>query len=171
MAEESGAGSGLEVDEDIRIERFFWVVERIGWGAMTVLLAAALLGFLGEGPLSRAAAGDTRGTFRVDYERFCRRGKPTEVTFRMGPAAPRDGNLAITVSSAYIDRFIVDVVTPDPHAVKGGESAITYLFLLEEGAAGSTIVFRLEPKSMGRAEADVSVQGSAPLRFSQLIYP
>jgi hypothetical protein len=172
MSDESEAVPGIEIDEDIRIERWFWVAERIGWGAMALFILSALAGLFGRGPLSFATVSDPVGALAVEYERFCRQGMTTDVEVRAGPAVPRDGRVEIAFSRRYLESFSVEVVTPEAHLVAGGDSSIRYVFLLEErGSHSATILFELRPRRMGRVEGEVAAPGVEPLRFSQVIYP
>jgi hypothetical protein len=77
---ESGRRSGanlqrhgdLEIPEDLPFQRREWVAERVAWAVMALLIAGALLGFFGTGPLSRTTAGDEAGPLWLEYERFAR---------------------------------------------------------------------------------------------------
>jgi hypothetical protein len=60
----------LGVDE--AFDRGALVVQRIGWAGMALVLAAALLGLFGSGPLSWRSAWSDEGTLLLRYERFAR---------------------------------------------------------------------------------------------------
>lgn len=66
MAEHARKG-GLEVSQDLNFQRREWVVQRVGWVVMAVLLVAALLGLFGPGPLSKSIAGSASGPVRAEY--------------------------------------------------------------------------------------------------------
>jgi hypothetical protein len=62
--------SQLQIDEDLAFQRREWKIQRVGWGAMALVIIAALLGVFGTGPLSNATL--EREGLRLEYERFCR---------------------------------------------------------------------------------------------------
>jgi hypothetical protein len=43
----------LEIQEDLPFQRREWLVERVAWGVMALLIVAALLGLFGTGPDDR----------------------------------------------------------------------------------------------------------------------
>ncbi len=73
--------------DEIAFQEATWRVERIGWIGMAGLLAAALAGGLGDGPLAQARIADEAATVR--YERILRRGRDStiEIAAAEGQAA------------------------------------------------------------------------------------
>lgn len=65
----------LEIDEDLKLERNTWVVQRVSWVLMLLIAIAALLGFTGHGGLpgiSSMKAETTTKSVVVEYERYLR---------------------------------------------------------------------------------------------------
>ena len=57
----------LEVGQDLDFQRREWAVQRVGWGAMALVILAALLGLFGSsGPLSRAATNAADDLVRLE---------------------------------------------------------------------------------------------------------
>ncbi|HEU4345558.1 MAG TPA: hypothetical protein VFU31_28750, partial [Candidatus Binatia bacterium] len=48
----------LEIEEDLRFQERAWVVQRVGWGVMLLVIVATAAGMFGEGALSSATVGD-----------------------------------------------------------------------------------------------------------------
>jgi len=63
------------------------------------LIAAALAGFFGGGPLSLTTVRTDDGLLALSYERFGRRGADSVVTLEIQPAAVQDGEVDVWVSS------------------------------------------------------------------------
>ena len=68
----------LELHQDPRFTRRIAAIQRAGWVVMGLVIAAALLGLFGAGPLSRATAEAADGTLRLEYDRFGRLSAPGE---------------------------------------------------------------------------------------------
>jgi hypothetical protein len=47
-----GRAGDLEVEQDLDFQQRTWALERAGWIVMLLIIAAALAGFFGGGPLS-----------------------------------------------------------------------------------------------------------------------
>jgi hypothetical protein len=59
----------LEIQQDLNYQRREWRIQRLGWVVMRLVILAALLGLLGNGPLSKASVTATDGSLRLDYHR------------------------------------------------------------------------------------------------------
>src|SRR5690606_29853112 len=80
---------GLELDEDLRIEELtHWTRQIVRWG-LVALVAAGLLGVLGDGPLSGGTAISADGQLVVRYERVTRRTLTSAIRIDL---APRPGD-------------------------------------------------------------------------------
>lgn len=60
------------ISEDGALDRATWVVQRVAWAVAAVLLAAALAGLLGRGPLGGRAVTSADGSISVEYDRYFR---------------------------------------------------------------------------------------------------
>ena len=69
MSEHHRVGD-LEISQDLTFQRRSWIVQRVGWVMLALLILAALGGLFGPGPLSRARAGPHDGPLWVEYQRF-----------------------------------------------------------------------------------------------------
>ncbi|HWP35669.1 MAG TPA: hypothetical protein VNM66_08735 [Thermodesulfobacteriota bacterium] len=167
MGEVRRVGS-LEVAQDLAVTRRLWTLQRIGWGAMALVVAAALLGLFGSGPLSRAAAGDER-SLRVTYERFARREAATELTLRVAAGAPE--RVRVWFDRSYLDRFAVEAIAPRPESEDQGPERVVYVFRVGAAEAPVAVTFGLRPRRAGLAHARVGVVAGPSLAFRQFVYP
>ena len=164
----------LDIAEDVAFQRRAWAVQRAGWGAMALLVLAALAGLLGGGgPLGTGEAGEADGPLRVRYARFARYQAPTELELELGPAAVRGGEARVRLSREYLEGVEVTGTSPAPAAEEAGPEGVTYVFRVSPPAPGrpATVVFFLETTRFGLRTAAVAPTGGEPVTFRQLVYP
>ncbi|HKR79410.1 MAG TPA: hypothetical protein VJR69_06875 [Nitrospira sp.] len=87
--------NGIQIDEDLRFQARIWRIERIGWWGIAAILAAAIAGLFGRGPISRTTApladpAHPGGGMLLDYERFGRAHSDSQFVLS-GPARPPAG--------------------------------------------------------------------------------
>ena len=158
---------GIEVEENLKLERVEWRVARVPWTILLLLIAATLLGVFGDGPLSRVAAGSPDGPLWTRYDRALRFGSSTDVLIR-APIQP-DGTLRLSIDRTLLDAFQVERITPQPAATTLDDSAVEYGFTGSAGA-GASIVFTLQPTRRGLVGGAIrSADGRVELR--QFVFP
>jgi hypothetical protein len=160
----------LEIAQDLAFERREWIVERAAWAAMAVLVAAALVGLLGPGPLARRTAETGDGTLRVAYDRFARAEAPTDLEVHVRPAGGGE-ELRVWVGRAYLDAVTVERVLPEPVRTETAPDRVTFAFRLRDPRAPAIVRFHVQPERFGRPEARVGVEGAGEVSFRQLVYP
>lgn len=161
---------GLQINEDREHQRLEWRIERIGWAVMGLLLLAGLLGLLGNGPLSRAQAGQP-GAFAVEYDRLQRAKAPTAYRFQVAPALARDGTLRLRFEDALLDEIELVTIIPEPDAVRAGPGYTEYVFAVGPGDRPARISFEFEPTTFGNVSGRVAVPGVAPIVLDQFVFP
>jgi hypothetical protein len=107
-----GPPPGVQVDQDMQFQRREWAVQRIGWVAGVLVLAASLAGALGHGPLSHAEAEGLDGALHVKYERIVRSNRPVDLTFSL--AAGTGNETVLWLSREMMERMSVEAVRPEP---------------------------------------------------------
>ena len=96
----------MEIDADLSFHRRVWIAQRIGWFLVGLLIIAALLGFFGSGPVSRASVQGNG--LRIEYERFARKQQPTKILFAIYGARPQS---QLELSRAYFDSVQIEQIT------------------------------------------------------------
>lgn len=136
-------------------------MQRVGWVVIALVVATALLGFFGGGPVSRASAQGAR--VKVEYERFIRLGQVSRLrlTLTSGPSS------RLELSRGYLESFRVEQITPEPREVAASEDWIIYSFL---GDTPMTVIVDLTPESFGSLRGAVRGFGET-LLFRQIAYP
>lgn len=161
----------LQVMQDLDYEHRSWRVERIGWVILSLILVAALLGLLGNGPLSAATAGDDGAPLQVQYGRFVRHRGPTQMEIRLQPGAVQGDEARVWVDREYLNGVDLQTVIPEPDSVEAGTDRYVYVFKLSEPGAGTGIIFDLVPIQDGIQNVRVGLDGGPDLSFIQVVWP
>ena len=166
MAELRRTGS-LEIAQDLAFHARQWRATRLLWLALLAIMAAAVLGLFGGGPLAWSQAGSPGAALWIDYDRVVRFGRATRVVVHARPDAA--GMIRVSMDRTWLDAFQVQRVMPQPVRVGAGEAAVEYQFESEESGPAA-ISFDLLPRAHwtvgGRMQA-----GGVAIRFDQLILP
>ena len=159
----------LESPSNLAFERRSWRIERAGWLAIALLLAAAFAGLLGPGPLSIAELRSADGSLAVSYPRFMRLRATSRVQIRA--VAPPGSETKLFLDAAWVDRVRLLGIAPAP--ARSELDADGWKLVFSTPAAASRpleVSIDVEPRSWGRLAGRVGL-GSAELRFQQLVYP
>jgi hypothetical protein len=161
----------LEIPEDLPFQRREWLIERVAWAVMALLIAAALLGLFGTGPLSRTTAGDKAGPLWLEYERFARLLAPAPLRVHLGPGAERDGIVRVWIDRRYIDSLELQQVTPQPDSTEVGVERLIFTFRRADGEGAAAITFNMRPSRVGILFGHVGLVNGPALSLQQFVYP
>lgn len=155
------------LNEPLPFQRREWLVQRIGWVAMALVIIAGALGLFGDGPLARREAANA--ALRIEYDALLHRNAQT--TWLLTPlAAPHDGRYRLTLDADWARHFRIDDIEPRPQATEVSVGRWVYEFRAQGGRA-TPILFHVEPRQLGRFEGSVQLEGTAPLAITQFVYP
>jgi hypothetical protein len=143
-----------------------WFVQRSAWVVMTAVIAAAIAGVFGGGPLAnaRVAIGDGH----MEYERFVRKRADTE--WRIKPAHhTAAGRFRVSIDTSLLEHYEVTSIVPEPQATQLAFGQAVFEFDL--GSNPADIVFHLEPEQVGPSSGEVRFGNSKPAQIQQFIYP
>lgn len=161
----------LSIEHDSRFQRREWLVQRVGWVVMTAAIGAALVGLLGEGPLSDRVAGEKGGPLWVEYQRFGRWQAPEEMRVHLGRHQATDGQVRLWLSRDLIEKLEVEQVTPPPDVVELHDDHVTYVFQAPGHGEGAEITFNIKPQHWGPRVGRIGLTGGPSLTLTELVYP
>ncbi len=161
----------LQVMQDLDFEHRSWSVQRIGWVILSLIMGAAFLGLLGEGPFSAATAGEDGAPFQVQYGRFVRHRGRVQMEFKLQPGAVQGGEARVWVDREYLSGVELQNVMPQPDSVEAGPDRYVYVFKLSEPGAATGIIFDLMPVQNGIRNVRVGLEDGPELSFTQVIWP
>lgn len=166
-----GAGTrGLDVGEDLSFQRRAWRFQRVGWVVLAVILVVALLGGLGDGPLSDATRATGDGVLQVQYQRIERHRSPASVVVRVRTAAGDDTvRLWMDASFAHAQQF--NTIHPEPESVATGGDRLVYEFAVAPGDTDVTVSFESQCEAIGPLRGEVGLVDGPSLSFRQFVMP
>jgi hypothetical protein len=141
---------------------------------MFALVAAALAGVLGSGPLSRSTATAAAG-LDVEYQRFARYQDPVKLTLRLHPAVTGAERVRVSIDRDFLDHAKIEGMLPQPEAQEAAGDRVVFVFRVAAPGAPMTISSIISPERIGALDAVVRVEtdgaGSPEIRFRQWTYP
>lgn len=160
----------LQIDEDMRFQRREWVVQRVGWVVILVLLIAGLLGALGgDGVLSHRAA--RAGPLALEYERFTRQRRPTSLHVRVDPASAIDGQVRVWLDQSVLDRIDIERIEPEPVETRADDERVVYQLALADPARPARVTIAYQPADLGVMRVRLGVVGGDEIAVDQIVYP
>ena len=157
----------LELEQDLQYQQRSWMVERVGWIAMSLITIAALLGLTGSGWLSRGKVGQPTDPVWVEYERIGRFQSPEELRIYINQISSSN-QIEIGMSRQYLEDVQIQQITPELDRIEQSSDRLTYIF---KGTTPGAITFYMQPEQVGLVKGSVELEGVQPLAFQQFIYP
>jgi hypothetical protein len=160
--------SGLEIDQHLRFQQWFWTAERAAWLVFAAILLAAMLGFTGSGgPFARATIAS--GAAEVEYPRVARWGAHD----RIEVTAPAGEPLTVGIGTAFLELFDIRTIVPQPaHSRVTGDGIRLEFAATEEAEGRSSVILDVVPtRPVLGAQAELTVGGESPARMSFVVLP
>jgi hypothetical protein len=152
------------VREHMRFQRRMWVIERVGWLVLALIVVLALLGLFGSGVLSKSRV--SAGSLTIDYARFERATRATRFTFHF--TASPNNERRLRLNRPFLRDYEIRSIQPPP--ARGGADGIDLTFSLSAGA-GADVVIWARPHSYGAMQLEARANDEPPLKFSVFVYP
>lgn len=161
----------LEINQDLKFEKRSWKAERIAWAIGLLILLAALLGFLGPGPLGKATAASSDKSISLDYYRMERYSAPVELRVDVDGKLAKDGELRLWIHRRFVESIEIKHIDPKPDSVEISGERFVYVFKAADAPAILKIFFHIEPNKFGKTQAQLGVVNGPELQFSQFYLP
>lgn len=159
----------IDLPEDMAFHRADWLAERIGWGVMLLIVLAGILGFTGRGPFGTATVGD--GALQVKYDRVMRNDAPGTVRIRIGPPATNDTVVQLWASRETLANCAPDLIAPSPEHTRSASDRTTFDFPIQPGSDSVIVILRCMPRTTGRHQGMIGIEGGPAVRLSSLVLP
>jgi hypothetical protein len=159
---------GLEIDCDPRLQRREWVMQRVSWLLLLVLLILIACGLFGKGgPMSLMRERSDDGSVLLEYERFIRYHSPDMLRLTLQADADK---IRIRLDSGYARDIRIEQITPTPEQETSDDGSIAFLFNTQPGAQVQ-VVLHFEPIKYGKLAGWIAVDDKPHHPFSQFVYP
>jgi hypothetical protein len=153
----------LQIEEDMPFQEKTWKAERVAWVVMALIVLAAALGLISEGPLSKTRRGDP-ARLQVELQRFTHVDTPTRI--RIKRAA--DGPFSLQLPYSYLSRAEISNVVPEPNRVESSGGLVTYSFSAGRGVADVHFDLTFRQRGVGKGYVQ---SGKDRVDFTQYVYP
>jgi hypothetical protein len=161
----------LEIEEDFVYQQRSWRFERAGWIAMGLVIAAALVGLFGKGPLAWGVAGDPLGPIWIQYERFSRYETAAPLYVHANAGAARDGRLRIEFDHQYLSFVRIESIVPEPEISEASPRGMRYVVRCASPDQPTVVIFNMKSQYVGFLTAHIHVEDTVTLSFRQFVYP
>lgn len=158
---------GPEVERSLQID---WTIQRAGWLLMVGVIVAALLGYLGRGPLTHQHARATDQSLSVEYYSIERYESPTELRIRIDQPPAEGEPLRLRVSKAFCDVTTVEQISPPPLRSTLVGDDVVYDFAVGKPEE-LMVVYRFKHDDTGSLVYTLAVGDGEPVTVQQYILP
>jgi len=145
-------------------QRLEWRIQRVGWFLMALVVAAALLGFLGAGPFSSATR--SKSSLNVEYERFLHYQAPSYYRVHLDEPA----QTKMRLGQSFLSSVRLNQIVPRPLKMEFTRDGVIVHFGADN-AIQKEITIPFEPEVIGLLRAELASPGEPPLRLTQFVYP
>ena len=166
------ATSTVELDESnhIRNQQREWLIQRIGWVVMFILLVAAATGLFGHGPVVDREKQSPDGTMSVEYYAVQRHAAPSHLYIRFRQTTPNEP-VRLSISRQFVDSIKLESITPEPFSTVMEDEQVTYSFRAFNRTGAGQMVFRYQSDSFGPVEYDLRLNEGPSVRLSHFVCP
>lgn len=152
----------LDFQDEIALHKKGWIIQRIGWGLMIVLVLAASLGLFGTGVLANVTK--TVDDSVIKYERFVRFGKPMNLRIE---TVPVDGKIVVALPLDYLMHVELERIVPKPEVERIRHTTVEFVF---NASDDGKIKFYLVPEKVGKVATQLRVNQSDFI-INHFVYP
>jgi len=170
MSDQTESTLELDEDESLKVIRREWWAERIGWFTIAACLSAALLGFLGPGPLTSRKLTSDNGRLRAEYYAVPRYSAPVELKLAVNSQSARGEFLDLAFSQAFVDAIKLESITPEPVEARLEQDRVAFRFRAADVRDGH-IAFRFEHQSFGPLSGTITLLPDSEIELWQFVCP
>jgi hypothetical protein len=156
----------LQLFEDLRQEKREWAIQRWAWWLLYLLLAATVLGLLGNGPLSTRHIRSPGGA-ALELDRFMTAKSTNRLVVTLPPSS---GEVRAVLDARYLEQIEIQDIRPEPEKSVLISEGTAFVFSADSDKP-MQVQFIFEPRTAGLVKGWLSVGGGARMNFWQFVYP
>ena len=142
----------LKDELDDRFLQRQWVVQRVGWAAMLLIIVLAILGIFGTSPL--ATTIDSQDVddahYEVEHARFSRYQLLDRMHVRVHAPSATGEELTLSFSREWVENNGIRGSTPEADGGGAGADGGTYTFKVDDWSQPITVAFEYETRKAFR---------------------
>jgi hypothetical protein len=161
----------LETPDRLSHHRWEWSIERVGWVVMALILAAALLGLAGPGPLSHRTVANSDGSLSVEYYAAERYEAPGKLLITLHPKEGDAKPVQLAISRSFTDETTSEQIVPRPVAMESIDDNLVLTFRAGDLAQNGRVIYQYQYDSFGSFKYQIGIVGHEPVQVSQFVYP
>lgn len=161
----------LQLNQDLGFQEREWKWERFGWAVLFIVVALAVAGLFGNGPISWTTASTDDDSLEVAFERFGRRGGSQELTVKATAATVKAGVWEIEVSQEFLATMQINAIAPQPKSVEAVPDGVRYTFAQASDGADLEVQFALTPQKLWSRDGEFRLVGGEWIGVSQFLFP
>ena len=160
----------LEIDQDLKLTRKLWKVQRAGRGLMVLFILAAVAGLVGPGPLSHKKYEASDGSISFESDRFSHYQAPLEIKAEI-KKIPENGVAKIWFSKEYLENKKIESIVPEPDKTIVKGDRYEFVFNTEKGQGESVVRFLLETEDFGPQKLVAGLDGAGQIEARHFVFP
>ena len=160
------ASTLVQIAEDQLHEQKERKAEIVGWAVIATLLALALAGILGRGPLSHAKS--ETDLIKVEYQKFLRKGADAEFIVQI--ESTTNGAQSFWLSNLLLEKIEIARIEPTPRTSVVKNGGVEYTFESQTGSE-ARVVFQFQPQTWGKVDSQVIDSTGKGADLNLYIYP
>lgn len=151
-----------------------WRRQRVAWTGGLMVIAAALAGLLGHGPVSNRRVMSADDSLTVEYSRIVQAHAPVDLVVAATPAAGAD-LLVLSLTGMDLEMTTPDRVIPEPESVLAGPEGLSLALLASAHGAPVRVRIVLRHERAGRVRIvlgrEFGGDAGATVEIRQLVLP
>lgn len=161
----------IEVGQDLDFQRREWVIQRVAWYVMVLILILAVVGIFGRGPIAQATARADDASLLVRYDRVDRRRAPAHLEIELAPGTAQHGQIEVWIAEEFLRRIELRGVLPEPAEMRGAGDRTIFVFAIADPNQSTRVTLDFEHESAGRAQIRVGLVGGPDVTVTQFVFP
>lgn len=151
-----------DIELTSRFQEFEWIIQRVFWALLALVLLAAAFGLFGNGPWSKRSLSFP--SFDLAYERFIRYETPTSLI--LTAQAGSRGVTELFLSQEMVEALTIERIVPRPNAERSEPDGVHYEFI----PPAHKLAVKYKAQERGQLTGEIG-WNSERITLSQFVYP
>jgi hypothetical protein len=156
------------IQENMTFQRRSWIVERVCWALLGLLICLAVPGLFSHGPLSEGRISAPDGAITLEYERFQRITRLARFTMTL--PATGETSARLRLSAPFQDSYEIASLQPEPERSSASSDGLELAFAAPR-TGDLRVVIWAHPRRAGLVTMSAQAGDKTPAGFSMFIYP